>query len=73
MKSMWPPLVDISFMTYFYRAGGAWPPLPPPESATESSLKIGKKLLITMTYGLQFAYNLTTVAVATHRKVQTLP
>ena len=28
MKSMWPNLVAIFFMTYFYRAGGghAWPP-----------------------------------------------
>ena len=32
MKSMWPPLVAIFFMTYFYRAGGAWPS--PPGSAT---------------------------------------
>ena len=32
MKSMWPPLAAIFFMTCFYRArgGGAWPPRPPP-------------------------------------------
>ena len=31
MKSMWPPLAAIFFMTYFYRAwGGAWPPRHPP-------------------------------------------
>ena len=29
MKSMWPPSVAIFFMTYFYRAGGAWPHRPP--------------------------------------------
>ena len=29
MKSMWPPLAAIFFMTYFYRAGGPWPPRPP--------------------------------------------
>ena len=35
MKSMWPPLAAIFFMTYFYRAwGGAWPPRHPPGSAT---------------------------------------
>ena len=31
MKSMWPPLAAIFFMTCFYRArGGPWPPRPPP-------------------------------------------
>ena len=30
MKSMWPPLEAIFFMTYFHRVGGAWPPCPPP-------------------------------------------
>ena len=30
MKSMRPPLATIFFMTNFYRAGGAWPPRPPP-------------------------------------------
>ena len=35
MKSMWPPLAAIFFMTCFYRArGGPWPPRPPPGSAT---------------------------------------
>ena len=29
MKSMWLPLVVIFFMTYLYRAGGAWPPRHP--------------------------------------------
>ena len=30
MKSMWPPLAAIFFMTYFHRArGGPWPPRPP--------------------------------------------
>ena len=31
MKSMWPPLAAIFFMTYFHRAGG---PSAPPGSAT---------------------------------------
>ena len=35
MKSMWPPLVAIFFMTCLYRAGGAWPHRHPPGSATE--------------------------------------
>ena len=30
MKSMWPPLAAIFFMTYFYRAGGGHGPLGPP-------------------------------------------
>ena len=34
MKSMRPPLAAIFFMTYFHRAGGPWPPRPPPGSAT---------------------------------------
>ena len=34
MKSMWLPLAAIFFMTYLYRAGGAWPPRHPPGSAT---------------------------------------
>ena len=29
MKSVWPPLVAIFFMTYFYRAGGHAPLSPP--------------------------------------------
>ena len=31
MKSMWPPLTAIFFMTYLYRAGGGgpWPPRHP--------------------------------------------
>ena len=29
MKSMQVPSVAIFFMTYFYRAGGPWPPRPP--------------------------------------------
>ena len=29
MKSMWPPLVAIFFMTYFYRTGGGMAPLTP--------------------------------------------
>ena len=29
MKSMEPSLMDIFFMTFFYRAGGPWPPRPP--------------------------------------------
>ena len=28
MKSMWPPLMTIFFMTYFYKAGGTLPFLP---------------------------------------------
>ena len=37
MKSMWPPLVAIFFMTYFYRAGGGGGhgPLGLPGSATD--------------------------------------
>ena len=31
MKSMWPPLVAIFFMTYFYRAGGGMAPSAPPD------------------------------------------
>ena len=31
MKSMRPPSAAIFFMTYFYRAGGPWPPRPPPD------------------------------------------
>ena len=38
MKSMWPPLAAIFFMTCLYRAGGTWPPRHPPGSATELSL-----------------------------------
>ena len=34
MKSMQLPLAIIFFMTYFYRGRGAWPPWPPPGSAT---------------------------------------
>ena len=37
MKSMWPPLAAIFFMTCLYRAGGGHGPLgtpPPPGSAT---------------------------------------
>ena len=34
MKSMWPPLVAIFFMTYLYRAGGTMAPSAPPGSAT---------------------------------------
>ena len=30
MKSMWPPLAAIFFMTYLYRAGGAMAPSLPP-------------------------------------------
>ena len=30
MKSMWPPLTAIFFMTYFHRARGPWPPRRPP-------------------------------------------
>ena len=30
MKSMWPPLAAIFFMTYLYRAGGAMAPSAPP-------------------------------------------
>ena len=37
MKSVWPPLVAIFFMTYLYRAGGPWPPRIPPGSATGPS------------------------------------
>ena len=36
MKSMWPPLVAIFFMTCLYRAGGGeWPHRHPSGSATE--------------------------------------
>ena len=31
MKSMWPPLTAIFFMTYLYRAGGAMAPSAPPQ------------------------------------------
>ena len=34
MKSMWPPLAAIFFMTYLYRAGGPWPPRHPPPGST---------------------------------------
>ena len=30
MKSMWPPLAAIFFMTYLYRAGGTMAPSAPP-------------------------------------------
>ena len=41
MKSMWPPLAAIFFMTYLYRAGGAWPPLgTPPGSTTATRLVV---------------------------------
>ena len=34
MKSMWPPLAAIFFMTNFYRAGGAMAPSATPGSST---------------------------------------
>ena len=37
MNSMGPPLAAIFFMTYFYRAWGAWPPRHPPGSATDQN------------------------------------
>ena len=38
MKSMWPPLAAIFFMTHFYRAGGGgMAPSAPPGSATASN------------------------------------
>ena len=48
MKSMGPPLVAIFFMTYFYRARGAWPPWHPPGSATEVSIRKLHGYLITI-------------------------
>ena len=39
MKSMWPPLAAIFFMTYLYRAGGGgpWPPRHPLDPLLEFS------------------------------------
>ena len=39
MKSMRLPLAAISFMTYFYRAGGGMTPSAPSGSATEKKIK----------------------------------
>ena len=35
-KSMWPPLVAIFLMTYFYRASRPWPPRPPASTTAVS-------------------------------------
>ena len=45
MKSMWPPLAAIFFMTYLYRAVGGHGPLgtPLPGSATDSSRFWGRR------------------------------
>ena len=46
MKSMWPPLVAVFFMTYFYRAwggGGAWPPRPPPPGSAPVKVRMGNQ------------------------------
>ena len=48
MKSMWPPLAAIFFMTYFYRAlGGPWPPRHP---LLDPLLKEDKHELFTQRY-----------------------
>ena len=36
MKSIWPPLAAIFFMTYLYKAGGGMAPSAPPGSATDA-------------------------------------
>ena len=46
MKSMWPLLAAIFFMTSLYRAGGggAWPLGTPPGSATDCLIKANEQL-----------------------------
>ena len=49
MKSMQPPLADIFFMTYFYRAGVPWPPCPP--DPLLSNGKVWKTIATKITIG----------------------
>ena len=44
MKSMGPPLAAIFFMTYFYRAGGAWPPRHPLDPLLNEHNQVSPKL-----------------------------
>ena len=52
MKSMWPPLVAIFFMTYFYRAGNMAPSPPPPPDPLLQSLRPSVLLSQTMAEGI---------------------
>ena len=56
MKSMWPPLATIFFMTYFYRAGGrSMAPLPP---APLDPLLVHTKNFCTRKFETFLSYNL---------------
>ena len=52
MKSIWPPLVTIFFMTYLYRTGGGYGTLDPPPLGSVTDLSANKQIIMNFRKGL---------------------